>query len=274
MRFLLLLMGFMLINGWVATSLINTTGKPVDVAPLKMKKVTFTIAYNNIPYRKDLKTSWGMSCYIEGLEKNILFDTGGDGEILLYNMKKLGIDPKRIDVIVLSHIHADHIQGVWEILKIKPGILVYIPSSFPQDLKDRLKSSGAKVIEIKEPLKICKGVWSTGEMGEFIKEQSLIIDTPKGIIVLTGCAHPGIVSIVDKAERMLRRDRAYLALGGFHLMAYSNEEIKRIINGLKKLNVEKVGPSHCTGGEAIELFRRAWGDNFIDMGCGREITIQ
>lgn len=238
------------------------------------REISFTITYNNIPHDTALKTSWGMSCYIEGFEKNILFDTGGDGEILLYNMKKLDIEPDSIDIIVLSHIHGDHTEGIWELLKINPAVTVYLPSSFPKGFKHKVTSTGAKIIEVSKPSKICKDVWTTGEMGRFIKEQALVLDTKKGTVVVTGCAHPGIVNIVKKAEEMMHRDKTYLALGGFHLMAYRVSGIKEIIKGLKNCKVEKIGPSHCTGGEAIELFRKAWGDDFIDMGCGRRVFIK
>ncbi len=222
------------------------------------REISFTITYNNIPHDTALKTSWGMSCYIEGFEKNILFD----------------IEPDSIDIIVLSHIHGDHTEGIWELLKINPAVTVYLPSSFPKGFKHKVKSTGAKIIEVSKPSKICKDVWTTGELGRFIKEQALVLDTKKGTVIVTGCAHPGIVNIVKKAEEMMHRDKTYLALGGFHLMAYRKSGIKEIIKGLKNCKVEKIGPSHCTGGEAIELFRKAWGDDFIDMGCGKRVFIK
>lgn len=234
--------------------------------------ISFSIVYNNVPFDTSFKTAWGMSCYIEGFEKNILFDTGGDGEILLYNMGKLKIDPKSVDLVVLSHIHGDHIEGIWELLKINPKITVYLPSSFPRNFKSRVKSSGAKVIEVSKPTKICKDLWSTGEMGRFMKEQALVLNTKKGIIVVTGCAHPGIVNIVKKACKLVQ-NKVYLVLGGFHLMAYSESEVKKIIKELKQIGVEKIAPSHCTGGRAIELFREAWEKDFFDLGCGAVLKL-
>ena len=158
-----------------------------------------TILYDNNPYDYRLKSSWGFSCLVELEGKTVLFDTGGDGEILLYNMRVLNKDPKTIDMIVLSHIHGDHTGGLWIILREKPALKVYIPKSFPQEFEQRLENSGARIVRVSSSLEIFPGVWSTAEMGHGIKEQSLIIDTSKGMILVTGCAHPGIVNIIKKA---------------------------------------------------------------------------
>ncbi len=230
--------------------------------------LVFTIVYNNVPYNENLTTAWGFSCLIDLKDKNLLFDTGGIGSILLGNMRKLKIDPKNIDIVVLSHIHADHVGGLWSLLEQNKNIVVYLPASFPGDFKNRIKKTGAKFISVQKHTKICDNIYSTGELGGiWMREQSLIIDTPKGLIVVTGCAHPGIVNIVKKAKELLNKN-IYLVLGGFHLMAYSEKEVKKIINDLKGLGVEKIAPSHCTGGRPIELFREAWGKNFLDLGCG------
>ena len=128
-------------------------------------------------------------------------------------------------------------------------------------------------MEVKEPLRICKDVWSTGQMGSLIKEQSLVIKTIKGLVVITGCAHPGIVNIVKKAKEMFKKEEIYLVMGGFHLLSYSEKETERIIRELKNLEVKKIAPSHCTGVKQIELFKRAWGKDFINSGCGATIGI-
>jgi 7,8-dihydropterin-6-yl-methyl-4-(beta-D-ribofuranosyl)aminobenzene 5'-phosphate synthase len=245
----------------------------MGVKPIpKEKKLSFIVLYNNVPHDKELTTAWGFSCLVKGTDKNILFDTGGDGKILLSNMKKLKIDPKEIDFVVLSHIHGDHTGGLWELLRVNNKIVVYLPESFPKDFKDRARKQGAEVVSVQNPIGICKNVYLTGELGTRMKEQSLVIDTPRGLIIITGCAHPGIVNIVRKAKKSLN-NKLYLVLGGFHLIAYTEKEVKKIIKDLKELGVVKVGPSHCTGGRPIELFREAWGKNFFDMGCGATIEL-
>ncbi len=232
------------------------------------ESLVFTIVYNNVPYNENLTTAWGMSCLIELPGKSILFDTGEDGSILLDNMRKLKIDPKNIDLVVLSHIHSDHVGGLWSLLEQNKDIVVYLPESFPEGFKNRIIETGAKFISVQKHTKIYENVYSTGELGGiWMREQSLIIDTPKGLIVVTGCAHPGIVNIVKKAKELLNKN-IYLVLGGFHLMAYSEKEVKEIIKDLKEIGIQKIAPSHCTGGKPIELFKEAWGENFLELGCG------
>jgi len=235
--------------------------------------VTITVVYNNVPYNKELTTDWGISCLVEGLEKTILFDVGGDDSILLGNMAKLEIDQMEIDTVVLSHIHADHIGGLWGLLGMNSQITVYFPESFPKAFKNKIERLCKRIVPVDKPIKICNKTWSTGELGGWIKEQSLIIDTKKGLIIITGCAHPGIVNIVRFAKSFLKKD-VYLVVGGFHLMAYSEKQVKQIIKDLKELGVKNVGPSHCTGGRPIELFTEAWGDNFFELGCGASIKIE
>lgn len=104
-------------------------------------------------------------------------------------------------------------------------------------------------------------------MGDGIREQALILDTAKGLIVITGCAHPGVVKVVTRAKQVLNRD-AYLAVGGFHLKGMSASEIQAIIIMLQEMGVKKVAPSHCTGEVAMALFRQIWGDDFLEGGLG------
>jgi 7,8-dihydropterin-6-yl-methyl-4-(beta-D-ribofuranosyl)aminobenzene 5'-phosphate synthase len=109
-------------------------------------------------------------------------------------------------------------------------------------------------------------------MGERIIEQSLILDTGAGAVVVTGCSHPGIVNILRKAKRVLDRP-IYMAFGGFHLMRHSPAQIDSIISEFRELGVARVGPTHCTGEDAISRFRKAFGDDFLKMGVGRILHV-
>lgn len=235
-----------------------------------MRNIIITIVYDNNPYEKGIETAWGFSCLIKGTEKNILFDTGGDGSLLLRNMKALGIDPKGIDLIFLSHIHRDHVGGLWNVIERNPKVIVFIPRSFPDDFKKEVKSHGITLIEVQRPMKLCKGVYSTGELGSDIKEQSLIVQDESELIVITGCAHPGIINVVNKVKELLKED-IFLLVGGFHLSGKNKNELKKIVSSLKKAGVRNVGPCHCTGNVAREILMQEYQKNFINVGVGRVI---
>jgi len=242
----------------------QTAGPP---APL-----TITITYDNNPYDDRLKTAWGFSCLLRLPEKTILFDTGGDSSILLDNMEQLQIDPKEIDVVVLSHIHGDHVGGLGGILNQNSDVTVYLPASFPQGLKEDVKLYGAEVQEVHEPRELFDGVYTTGELNGGIREQSLIVKTDEGLVIITGCAHPGVVNIVQRA-REIAGDRVYLLLGGFHLGSASASKIDSIIDSFEQLGVERVAPCHCSGDTARRLFRDHYGEGYVECGVGRRVTL-
>lgn len=229
-----------------------------------------TILYDNYIFAEGTKSDWGFSCLIEGMEKTILFDTGTRPEILSHNIQNLQIDLIKVEQIVISHNHGDHTGGLFSVLEENHDVSVYLPYSFPYNFVRRVEKSRAEVVAVNQPLKICEKVFLTGEMGDRIKEQSLILNTSKGLVVITGCSHQGIVNIIKKAKEILDKD-IYLVFGGFHLMRHSDDEVNKIIQEFKKLGVLKCGPTHCTGEKAIQLFKQAYGDNYVKMGTGRII---
>jgi 7,8-dihydropterin-6-yl-methyl-4-(beta-D-ribofuranosyl)aminobenzene 5'-phosphate synthase len=239
------------------------------------KDLTLTVVYDNNRFTRDLETRWGFSCFVEGPESPILFDVGGNSSVLLKNMAMLDIDPKAVKVVVLSHIHYDHIGGLPGFLEKNPDVLVYMPNSFPFGFKDAIKKAGAKPVGVGTPLEITPHVFSTGELGTWIKEESLVIATTKGLILITGCAHPGVVEIVKKAKAMFNSAiTVHMVLGGFHLCGMSELQIRRIANELKKEGVSKVAPSHCSGDLCRKVFRKVWGNNCILLGAGKTLKIR
>lgn len=232
-----------------------------------------TILFDNYLYKEGLQTGWGFSCLIEGLEKIILFDTGSDtrvdGNILLSNMEKLGIEPKNIDIIFLSHEHYDHIGGLDVLLTKNPDSTIYFPVSFSSGFKEKYSAKG---ITISESTEVCKDTHSTGEFGTWMKEQSLVLKTTKGLVVITGCAHPGIVKTIEKVKELFKEE-INLVMGGFHLAGWSDSELKEVINNFKGLGVKRAAPSHCSGERTIELFKQEYGENFVKLGVGRKLAI-
>lgn len=232
-----------------------------------------TIVYDNNPHEERLETDWGFSCFIQGLEKNILFDTGTQGRILLSNMDKIGIQPDAVDLVILSHNHRDHTGGLEALLGQNSKIQVWLPSFFPSSLKEGAREKGAELVEVKDFQKIFEGAYTTGVVEGWIKEQSLILEAASGIIVITGCAHPRITKILSLTKEQLKQN-IYLALGGFHLAGFDKNEIKAIIAAFRDLSVKKAGPCHCSGDEARKYFGEEYKENFIQIGVGTRIEVR
>jgi 7,8-dihydropterin-6-yl-methyl-4-(beta-D-ribofuranosyl)aminobenzene 5'-phosphate synthase len=248
-----------------------------DLVPVENEwmesRMTITVVYDNNHYDSRLTAAWGFSCLARLPQQVILFDTGGDGAVLLQNMAKLKIDPGEVDVVVLSHVHGDHVGGLASFLEHNSNVTVYMPFSFPQSLKDEVRITGAKLEEIDKARELFDGVFTTGELDGGIKEQSLVLRIPKGLVVITGCAHPGIANIAKKAGE-ITGEKIFLVIGGFHLGGASPSQISYVAESLLQLGVEKVAPCHCSGEGARRLFSDYFGDDYIDCGVGKEIVIE
>jgi 7,8-dihydropterin-6-yl-methyl-4-(beta-D-ribofuranosyl)aminobenzene 5'-phosphate synthase len=230
--------------------------------------VRITILYDNYAYKPTLKSDWGFAALIETGDQVILFDTGASGSVLLKNMAALEVDPARITTLIFSHIHEDHTAGVRKLFDAGAHPqTIYVLPSFPQDFKDRMSEVG-EVVEVESGLEIAPGVVSTGELtGGETPEEALLISTAEGIVVLTGCAHPGIVRIVQRANTLTDQP-IRMAMGGFHLLETDPGSVDAIIARLQDLGVEQIAPSHCTGDYAIRQFKTAYGDNFVRLSVG------
>lgn len=247
--------------------------EPSPVSKKGEKMISITTIYDNYLSQPNLKNDWGFSCLVRVDNQNILFDTGTDGKILLDNMEKLKIDPEIVDSIVISHDHYDHYGGLANFLKQNNKVKVYILSALLQT-KNIAEKLGAAVLEIDSPTKITENICTTGELGTGIKEQSLIVKSNKGVIIITGCSHPGIVNIIKAAREQFSEESIYLVLGGFHLFQTSDSELKDIINSFRELGVQKAAPCHCSGDKARELFKQEYKEDFIDNGVGKVINIE
>lgn len=240
--------------------------------------VRLKIVYNNYAAKEGLTTDWGFGCVIEGAEKPILFDTGTNGRILLSNMERMGISADSISMVALSHIHGDHTGGLTDFLKANSQVTVFVPPSFPAGFKRHVTSAGARCVDVKKGTPILPGVWSTGELGTGIKEQALFAATPEGLVVVTGCAHPGVVEMVRGAKEAaaevgLDAQTVALVTGGFHMLQMNDTQIHRTIDELRALGVKQAAPSHCSGDRTRVLFQKAFGSDCLVGDLGGVITI-
>ena len=208
-----------------------------------------TITYDNDVWKTGLKSDWGFSCLIEIYGKNILFDTGANGRILIGNMKKLDIDPRMVSDVFISHAHWDHTGGLLDFLNINP-CRVYIPLSCPAP------PGGGEVIKVKGPLEIYENIFSTGELSGI--EQSLIVKTEAGLVVIAGCSHPGVREIFREASRL---GKIIALIGGLH--GFNEFDIVG--------DLEKICPVHCT--QYKKEIKALYPDKYLEGGVGKVIEI-
>jgi len=236
--------------------------------------IKLTVIYDNNPLIEGLQTDWGFSCLIELDNTKILFDTGDNGKILIENMNKLGIAPKSIDIVFLSHFHHDHTGGLKDFLKENPEVKIYYPQSFPTEIISIIKNAGAEPISVSNSVEILPNVYSLGEIEGKIPEQSLLLRVPNELIVITGCAHPGIINIVQKAKDEFPDELIYLALGGFHLHKLNEDAINEVIQKMFEMEVLTVAPTHCSGNTARHMFKEVFNADYIQAGVGKIIEIK
>lgn len=234
--------------------------------------VTIRIIYDNTIKTDGLTSDWGFSLMIIGLKRVILFDTGAKPDVFESNFKKMNLDASRVDFIVLSHEHSDHIRGISGLVKMKKNIPVVIPESFSGEFKNELVKSGLEPVLVSSPALIIENLYSSGEFAGPIPEQAVVLNTSKGLVVITGCSHPGIVEILKEIKSVFNKN-IYMVLGGFHLLDKSEKETDNIIRDMKALGIVKCGASHCTGDKQIKMFKDSFGANFVELGVGNSIMI-
>jgi 7,8-dihydropterin-6-yl-methyl-4-(beta-D-ribofuranosyl)aminobenzene 5'-phosphate synthase len=208
-----------------------------------------TIVYDDTAFRKDLQANWGFSALVETKEIKILFDTGTNGYILLSNMQKLEINPQSIGEVFISHAHFDHTGGLSAFLDQNSEVKVWVPPSF------RGLRNVRKVVKLENPRKLREGIYSTGELEGI--EQSLCVETKKGIVVIAGCSHPRMGHILQIASQF---GRVYGIIGGLH--GTRPESLK---------DLDLICPTHCTQhkAEIKSLYPR----KYIEGGVGRVIEV-
>ena len=286
-------------------------GVAVVVAPADMAAAEpssqITILYDAFGTDATMKKDWGFSALVEIPGKRILFDTGNDPEIFAANVKAKGIDLTNIDFVVLSHRHSDHMAGLSYVLSVNPTVKIYapkegfgiygssLPSSFyrkdkslppqmryydgrpPEVMKFGTAWHGANIELIDKTTEIAPGITLIALVSDAagtkeLKELSLAVNTSNGVVLVVGCAHPGIEKIVEAATAINPKIR--LIAGGFHLVVAPDEVIAKAVEALKDtFKVENIAPGHCTGEPTFAALKLAYGDRYYYAGVGTSLPL-
>ncbi len=233
------------------------------------------VLYDN-EAKRGLLSGRGFSCLVEG---KILFDTGEASHSLVENMDRMMVSATDLEGVVISHDEWDHTSGLWELLKRKKGLKVYICPSFSDTFKQCVGELGGKLVMIEGMTEISENIYVTGDLGnkddeeKIISEQALVVKGDKGVSVITGCAQSGLIKLLNLAKKKMSAEKIYMVFGGFHLEGLEREEINKLITELRNVGVEKTGPTHCSGDKARRIFSGKFLKNYIAVKAGHIIHL-
>ena len=270
--------------------------------------IRITVLVDNKTSRADLIAEHGLSLWIEYKEKRILFDTG-QSDAVIKNAKQLGVDLARTDAIVISHGHYDHTGGLSAVLDIAVKAKIYLhPAAI--ETKFIRKASGVKLIGMSDsakkaiqgrhviwtvtPAQLFYGMTVSGQVprisnfedvggaffvdencqspDEILDDQTLFIESTKGLVVVFGCAHSGVVNTLDYVTKLTKQSNIYAIIGGMHLINANLTRIENTIEAFKKYDIQKIVPLHCTGQEATEKMKKAFGEKCMSLEAGAKIV--
>lgn len=262
----------LIISGCTSSKALYTT----DLTPESSNGIAIINILDTTTFYSDLVTGYGFTSVIRTPELNILVDTGdydmdNPDEIILGNMKKIGISPKEIDIVFISHWHKA--KGLKGFMEANPDASVYAPL---EDYDaDRFKDAEIDYQIIDEQwAPLSENIFSTGSVyskSSAVYEQSLVIETEEGLIAIVSCAHPGIVEVANRIQNQFPDKDISLLMGGFHLSSISRDELPGILSELVAMGVEYMAPSHCSGAPFKDLAKEQYGDKYIDGGAGLTI---
>jgi len=266
-----------------------------------------TILYDAFGNAENLKKDWGFSVLIEYSGKKILFDAGNNAEIFADNAKAMHVDLKDLDFVVISHRHGDHTSGLNYLLKVNPRVKIYAPeelfglfgSTLPKGfyktvdtLPNSMRyfngaepeafSSGspwleANFVSVDSTTEVAPGIFLIPTISNVkgtleLRELTVAINTPVGLVLIVGCSHPGIEEILSTASAM--NSHVHLLLGGLHLVKTPDAEIERLTYALHdKWRIDRIAPGHCTGEPAFAKLKQVFGDSYLYAGLGSRVDI-
>jgi len=279
---------------------------PIVSRPVSLSEQRLTILVDAFGSKPELRQDWGYATMVEYGGKRILFDTGNDSDGFSENVRRLGVQLTRLDAVVISHRHGDHTAGLRYLLTVNPRVKIYVPDdeafggptptvffkqpdpslpatmryfngAVPDVIPHGSAWTGANFIRVTNTMEIAPGFRlvrniSPNQQFSETPELSLVIDTPKGQIVVVGCSHPGIERIV--ASVAARDPRISMVVGGLHLVNTPRPEIERLAVALRDTwKVERIAPGHCTGELTFAVLQRIFGTNYRYARVGTVIEL-
>jgi 7,8-dihydropterin-6-yl-methyl-4-(beta-D-ribofuranosyl)aminobenzene 5'-phosphate synthase len=267
-----------------------------------------TILYDSFGKDPALTMGWGFAALVEYGGKRILFDTGGNPDILAHNAAAKNIDLSKLDFVVMSHRHGDHMGGLAYVLKVNPDVKIYAPkersgvygddppsSTFyrkdaslpaeqryyrgapPEIIRMGAAWPDANFQLIDKNTEIAPGMYLIALVSDKpgtleLRELSLAIRTPDGLALVVGCSHPGVDKIAQTAAAI--DPHIHIITGGFHLVVATDPDIDKIATGLRDTyKVEYIAPGHCTGEPAFAALKKAFADHYLYAGLGTTVTL-
>jgi len=269
-------------------------------------KVQITVLYDAFGRDPSMQKDWGYSALVEYGERRILFDTGNNPDVFAHNAMAKNIDLSNLDLVVMSHRHGDHMGGLTYLLRKNPKVRIYapkepfgvygadLPSTFyrkdpsvpaeqryysgapPEIMRFGSAWPGANFELVDKTTEITPGIHLIALVSDKpgtleLRELSLAIETPQGMVIVVGCSHPGIDKIVEAVSAI--NPRIHLIVGGFHLVVAKDPEIDQVVTALHdRFHVDYIAPGHCTGEPAFAALKRAFGDRYLYAGLGTTVT--
>lgn len=294
-----------------APAIQQVTGPASSVsqeAQVDPRRAQITVLYDAFGRDAALQKDWGYAAFIELNGKRVLFDTGNNPDVLARNAAARQVDLTKLDFVVMSHRHGDHMGGMPHLLCVNPEVLIYapkegfgvyggdLPGTFyrrddslpleqryydgqpPAVMRFGAAWPQARITLVDEPVEVAPGFHLISLVSERpgtleLRELSLAIETPEGMVLVVGCSHTGLDNIL-KASTAIRPGVRFL-VGGFHFVVANDDEIEELITLLRdKYQVAAIAPGHCTGEPTFAALRRALGNRYHYAGLGSRLSLE